>query len=244
MYIKHFLLILIAFGSCISTSYAQNSSPDSLLYSSAANKIIDYFNEAIADQSEIYNGAEYQSPLPAYKGSVYFQDKNYCTPGIISYNGTRYKNIPVLYDVFNDIMVAAARNNSSNYILRSEKVSDVYLSDHHFIYISAQNTGNLTPGFYDQLYSGKTQVLIKRIKTIKNNITSQGVEVVYKDYSDIYIKKGNTSYQVNSKGSVLDIFKDKKKELNQFLGNNKIRYNDNKEASVVKLAYYYDQITH
>src|SRR6267142_888573 len=107
MYIKHFLLILIAFGLCISNSYAQNFSPDSLLYSSVAKKVIDYFNETIADQSEIYNGAVYESPSPAYKGSVYFQDKNYCTPGVICYNGTRYKNIPVLYDVFNDIMVAA-----------------------------------------------------------------------------------------------------------------------------------------
>ena len=85
--------------------------------------------------------------------------------------------------------------------------------------------------------------MLKRTKTVTNNITSQGVEVLYKDNSDIYIKNEGNYHLVNSKGSVMDILKYKKKELNQYLKSNKISFNKNKEASITALAKYYDQVT-
>jgi hypothetical protein len=239
---KSYWIIIIASTLFVSGSYAQSSLHDSLSYTVAANKAIDYYNEAIAEQSEIYNGAAYESPAAAYKGSVYFQDKNYCTPGLVRYNGTLYKNVPVFYNSYSDIMVVASRN-LFNYILGPGKVSDVYLLNHHFIYINAENAGNLDAGFYDQLYDGKSAVLVKRTKTISNNITSQTVEVTYKDQSDIYLKKGDKYYPVNGKSAVMAIFQAKKKELNQYLKSNNIKYNRDRESSVVSLARYYDQIT-
>ncbi len=42
----------------------------------------------------------------------------------------------------------------------------------------------------------------------------------------------------------MEILKDKKRELKQFLSINKIKFNKDKEGSVAKMVHYYDQITH
>ncbi|MDB5026270.1 MAG: hypothetical protein JWP78_4025 [Mucilaginibacter sp.] len=238
MRVENFVLVFTLSGLAISNSSAQNLSPDSLLYSKAATQVIDYFNQAIADQSEIYNGAQYELYPPANKGTFYFRDKNYCIPALIRYNDTWYKDIPVLYDIYNDAMISISGNEL--YMLRPGKISDVYLLDHHFIYVDREPPGNRMPGFYDLLYQGKSQVLVKLTKKIDESKTT---EIIYEDITDIYVKKGDKYFGVNSKGSFMDIFKDKKKELNQYLKDNKINYNKDKEGTVAKLAGYYDQIS-
>ena len=240
MPVKTFLLI-IALGLLISKAIAQNALPDSTAYSEAAKQVIVHYNFVVDDQSEFYNGNEYHLYSPAHSGSAYFQDKPILTPSIVRYNGIWYRNVPVLYDRYADVMVSSLRD--SLYLLRPDKTSDIYLLGHHFIYLYNGAEKNLAPGFYDQLYSGKSEILVKRNTTVQNTVTQQTVEVNYENSDIIYIKKGGTYVQVNSKRSVLDVFKDKNKELKQYLNSSKISYKKDKEQSIAKLASYYDQLT-
>jgi len=242
MFIKSPWLIVAAVFVCISGVYAQSITPDSAFYTHAAGRAIDLFNTTIADQSEIYNGAVYEFTPKGPKGSVYLEDKNFCTPSLIRYNGTVYKNIPVMYDVFNDEMVAFSPS-SVYFILRKEKLTDVYLAAHHFVYMDAANGADINPGYYDVLYDGKTTVLVKLIKTPHKSVTENAVEVSYSDESEIYIKKSGKFIRVDSKGDVINTFADRKKELKQYLSSNKIKFNKDKEESVARLARYYDRIT-
>ena len=229
-------LILLSFNL-----QAQEFSADSVI-NSPISKAIGIYNQSIAGQSEIYNGTAYEPPPKAYKGSVYFQDRNYFSPCIIRYNGTLYNNIPVLYDVFNDLMIASSPDQF-NYILRTGKLSDVLMLNHHFIYFNNDSSNVLRSGFYDQLYARKAAVLVKRVKLVSNNITQQGVEIAYKDNSEIYVKKSGNYYQVDSKTALMNVLKDKEKELDQYLKTKKLKFNKDKEASIVALVQYYDQIT-
>ncbi len=231
------LALAIFLGLTVFKSLAQNAPEDTLLYSSTAKQVIDYFNTSIAEQSEIYNGARYELYPPANKGTFYFKDKNYCIPSLIRYNGTWFKNIPVLYDVHNDAMISVNGNNL--FVLDAERTSDIYLLEHHFIYLNTKSPDDLTPGFYDLLYDGKSQVLVKRTKLIDE---SKSTEIVYEDKTAIYVKKDNKYLPVGSKGALMDIFKNKSKELNQYLKSNKIKYNKDEEGAVARLATYYDQI--
>ncbi|MDP9046581.1 MAG: hypothetical protein M3N14_00490, partial [Bacteroidota bacterium] len=123
-----------------SRSLAQNRATDSISNGNPADRAIAFYNQIIAEQSEIYNGAFYQTPSKATKGSVYFQDKSNFTASDIRYNNRWYKNVPVLYDVFNDVMVAQSPN-LFNYILQTDKLSDVYLINHHFVYVAGEPGG-------------------------------------------------------------------------------------------------------
>ena len=230
-------LILFVLFCIVQSVHGQNALPDSAF----KNEAVDAYNAVMANQLEFYNGAEYTLYPVAYKGSAYFEGKNHCTPSLIRYNGTWYKDVPVLYDLYNDVMVAAMHD--SLYVLRADKLTDIYLLNHHFINLTQVSGGKLGPGYYDRLYNSKSQVLVKRVRTVQNNVTQQGVEVTYENKDVIYIKKGNKYYEVSSKGSVLDVFRDKKKQLKQYLNDNKIRYPSDKEGSIVMLTRYYDQLT-
>jgi len=240
MFVKSFCLVIVA-GLFVCRSSAQNASYDSLRYNAAAGQAIARYNAAIDGQSEIYNGVQYHLYPTAYKGSAYFQDKAMCMPAIVCYNGTWYKNVPVLYDMYTDEMVSEL--NDSLYTLRADKIAGIYLSGHHFVYLKSAESKNLPAGYYDELYGGTSEVLVKRARAVQNRVTQQAVEVIYENEDAIYIKKGGKYVPVNGKGSVLDVFKDKSKQLKQYLNDNKITYKKDKEASVVKLAGYYDQIT-
>jgi hypothetical protein len=179
---------------------------------------------------------------PANKGTFYFADKNYCVPSSVRFNGKWYKNVPVLYDVHNDVMVSFSGNFL--FTLNTNRISDVYLLDHHFINITDKDKNGLAGGFYDLMYSGRTEILVKRSKTVEDDLRNINfVETFYVDKSDVYARKDDRYYLVNDKSSFLDLFKDQKKALKQYMKDHKIDYKKDKESASVKLAGYYDQIT-
>ncbi len=237
MNVRSFLPI-IAISLFVIRAAAQAPSVDTLAHTETA-KVIDAYNKTVGDQSAFYNGQEYYPPAQAVKGSPFFLGAMSMQPSLICYDHTWYKDVPVFYDLLNDQMVSAARNVL--YSVRAERLSDVVLAGHHFIYLSALESENLDPGYYDQLYAGKSEVLVKRTCSVVTRAGDRTTEVFYEDRNVIYIKKGNQYVSVSSKGSALHVFKDRAKQLKQQLSANKISYGKDREGSIVKLATWYDQ---
>lgn len=242
--IKQLLTVFISVGS-VTLSHAQSSPVDTLAFEERAVFAIDYYNKNISEQAEIYNGPEYIFLPRATKGTPYLENRFEFTNSAIKYNGTWYSNVPILYDTYKDVLVATQPQNQAKYILHEEYLTDFILFGHHFVHLNAidGDQGKLRKGFYEQLYAGKTIVIGKFEKGRVETTSTQGIEVVFDDKQAYYIKKGGTIYNVSSKGSVLNVFKDKKKELNTYLSRNNINYKENKGLAMAKLAAYYDQIS-
>lgn len=237
------LIIIMAFGAAC--AQAQSPTADTTAFTQKVRYAVDYYNRNISEQSEIYNGPEYNFLPRATKGTPYFEDRFEFTNANIKYNGTWYNGVSVLYDTFKDVLVAVQPVNQAQFILHKEYLAEFDLFGHHFVHLNAISSENasINDGYYDQLYAGKTVVLCKYSKVKTETVTAQGVEVVFDDKQSFYIKKGATIYSVNSKGSVLNAFKDKKKELNAYLSRNHIDYKENKGLAIARLAAYYDQIS-
>ena len=218
---------------------AQNA-PDTLFNANAEMQVLDVYNRTIGDQKEFYNGPQYNPPAKAYRGSPYFLDSASLQPANIRYNGTWYKEVPILYDALNDLMVSVS--HSVLYSVRSEKLSDVVLAGHHFIYRPQTKYFKLTTGYYDQLYDGRSEVLVKRRRGVVKRVEQQSVQVIYEVDDVIYIKKGSDYVPVSSKQSVLSVFKNKAKQLKEYMSDNKVSFRKDNEHSIARLAAYYDQI--
>lgn len=232
------LLPIITLSLFAVRSIAQNA-PDTLLNTKAETQVVDVYNKTIGDQSEFYNGPQFNPPPKAYRGSPYFLDSASLQPANIRYNGTHYRDVPILYDAYDDLMVS--QSHSVLYSVRSEKLSDVFLAGHHFIYLTGSK---LTTGYYDQLYDGTSEVLVKRGRGVVKRVEQQAVQVIYEVDDMIYIKKGADYLPVNSKQSVLSVFKNKSKELKEYISVNKISFRKDREHSIAQLASFYDQINH
>jgi hypothetical protein len=239
----------------LNTAYVNNlfgqAPGDSSYLQSALTQTVANYNRSIGQQSRLYNGPEYELYNRSIKGNALFPlDAQSWVPGVVYYDGITYKDVPMMYDIYKDVLVAMLYNRFSAFTLLSERVHDFTLSNHHFVRIDADSlnaastTSGITTGFYDQLYGGKIEVLAKRIKTIQNSTNVTAImETYFLEKNEYYLKKGNNYYSVGSQSSFLKVLKDKKSILQQYIREHKIRFRNDPEGAMASIANYYDHLT-
>jgi hypothetical protein len=151
----------------------------------------------------------------------------------------------MLYDVYSDNLVVLLYNHYTEVVLIKEKVASFDFSTHHIVNIdtlSLPANAAIKPGFYDEIYKGKLQVLVKRSKSIQTTSGMSTLESYFSASTHYYLKKNNVYYEIDGKGSLLDILKDKKKDIQQYIRANQINYRKDPIDALVKIASYYDHI--
>jgi hypothetical protein len=227
-------------------SFAQTALTDSSSQQNALNNTLALYYGSVGKQSPLYNGMEYSFYDPTLKGTAYFLDTKAFTPGTIYYDRVLFSGVPMLYDEYSDQVVVLLYNHFTKFSLIKQKVTSFDFLDHHFVNIGADSLANNTiikPGFYDELYKGKVQVLAKRSKNIQTSTGGQGQESYFNLVQEYYIRKNNVYYSISSQGSLLDVLKDKKKDLQQYIRTNQIKFRREPEEAMVKIASYYDHLT-
>ena len=208
------------------------------------------YTKAIGEQLPLNNGPEYNfyNSLKI-KGSAYFMEMGF-TPAAVYYDGAEYKGVPLLYDLYKDQLAAILFDQYSKYLLINDRVQYFDLLGHHFININADTLSNNTAiktGYYEELYHGRSEALSKRYKLIQNYTSTTGAQEAYSYFTatkeDFFIRKDNVYYRVSSKRELLDILKGKRKQLQQYIKTNKIKFNEDSGHALADVAGYYDQIT-
>jgi len=229
------------------TAFSQSAHSDSSSQRNAFNNAVSTFYASVGNESPIYNGPEYYFYDPNIKGNAYFSDINAFTDGVVNYDGVFYNGVQMIYDLYKDEVAVLLYNHFSKFSLVSEKVKSFDFLGHHFKNIvndTIYDRDNLKSGFYDELYNGKTEVLVKRAKDIQANTSGvNGLENYFNYKKDYYFRKGRIYYSISGKGSLLNVLKDKKKELQQYIRANNIKFGDDPEDAMVKIATYYDHLT-
>jgi len=242
-----FLAALLTCAFCCLNSTAQVALSDSSSQQNALNNAISLYNTSLGIQAPIYTGPEYYFYDPHIKGNAYYSDVNGFTKGAVYYDGTLYNDISMLYDLNTDQVIVLFPSRVSKYSLLKERVKSFDFLGSHFINIGADTLSantNLKPGYYRQLYSGKSEALARYSKSIQTTTSNtNGIEGYFDFTKDYYIKKGNVYHSVRGQGSVLDVFKDKKKELKKYIKANDIEFGASPEEAMVQIATWYDHLT-
>jgi hypothetical protein len=238
-------LIVISCALINKSALGQTATNDTSVQRIALAHITDTYNTAIGQQSRLYNGPEYDLYNPNIKGNAYFSDINSFSSGTVTYDGILYKDVPMMYDLNKDVVAVMLYNKFSRFSLLKERVQSFDLLNHHFIYIRTDslNVNSINTGFYDQLYSGNLEVLVKRSKAIQSTSGTNNIETYFTSSKSFYLKKGNNYYSIGGQGTLLSILKDKKKELQQYIKANKIKFNRTPEEAMVAIAVRYDELS-
>lgn len=240
-------LIAIAFMLLGKSVLGQVAPADTTSQQTTLNYIKDTYNTAIGSQSRLYNGPEYDAYNPIIKGNANFFDKDNFVSGTVIYDDILFSDVPMIYDLNRNVLVSVLYNKFSKYILLNERVKSFDLLNHHFIHIQVDslntNTG-INDGYYDQVYKGKLEVLVKRSKSIQNMTGINSVETYFTPASrSFYLKKDNSYHSIGGQGALLAVLKDKKKELLQYIKTNKIKFNKTPEEAMVAIANRYDELS-
>ena len=216
---------------------------DTTFVASARQKAIGLYDRALRTQSRLYNGSRYVSPQYNTDLHPWFSSDDWVT-GSVFYDGKYFEDVPLMYDLYNQVLVTEHYPSGHPIQLVAEKLQYFAVAGHHFERISNESVGNSLPatGFYDVLYSGKTKVIARRQKFLREQIVSTTVERSFEDRTRYYLMRNGVFFPVKSKGSALKLMSDRKQELNKFLKQKKMRFADNRELALATLAEHYDTL--
>jgi hypothetical protein len=223
---------------------AQPAPEDSSLYQSAFAHTVDVYYRQLGDQSPLYNGRLYSGYGFAFKeGIPYFLSAEFRRESVV-YDGIRFDNIPLLYD---DLSEAVISKDQGYWLqLVNAKISSFNIAGHHFVrlVVDSLNRDLSGTGYYEVLYQGHSTVFKKTIKKIKEELSStEGVQRLILVNYRYYIRMGKAYFPVRSKKEIRDIFSDHRKEIQQFMRKNKLKFRKDKDRTLIQLTAYYDQLT-
>ncbi len=228
--------VLLILALLIGESHAQT---DSKILSAAYDNSKDAYFRALGPELGLYNGVSYKEFIQHNndEGQPYFETDQW-VEGEIYYNGMRYENVPLLYDVVNDKVVI---DHSGKLELISEKVKYFILNGHRFFRLTIPNTNSLIrTGFFELLYDGQSKLYAKWQKKRVEVIEVRDIQARYEDQNRIYIKKENKFHVVKTKSSVLQVLEDKKAILQRYCKENHLKFKDHRIESIAKMMAFYE----
>jgi hypothetical protein len=237
--LKQAAALVLGFAAANLSGKAQNNTPATLPIIVKAG---DVYNPFIEKQSRLYNGVEHQGYYFKIKGHAYFL-QNVMSIGTLVYDELEFANVPMLYDLHKDQVIVQHLDGFSKVGLISTKVRSFTLLNHHFIRLQGDSASGspVISGFYDELYTGNTKVLVKRGKFIEE-IVKDEVEREFLPVTTFFIQKEGRYYTVKTYKTLLTVLKDKAPQVKQYLRKNRIKFRKDPENTILKAAVYYDSI--
>lgn len=212
--------------------------PDSVVLSNSRKYIQSIHENVVKQTQHLYNGSEYVVVRSIDGEHPYFLSGS-PEIGSVFYRGEEFPGTPLLLDLEKEKLIISNPGYGAEMELVSEWVESFTIGSHQFIKVRGQET--LEDGFYEELYAGESQVLVKRTKSLSEKLYATNVVRKY-DVSNIYFIRYKGSYQrFKTKPELLSILTDKKKELKSFIRKNKL-FSRNREYSIVQVAHYFDSL--
>lgn len=240
--LKPYLFLLIAVTSILNKPFAQTAVADTAFYRSAIDNIIRLYTDSVGENLRLYSGTEFTGGYRSSAGHPFFE---YAEPqlGTVFYNGIRYPDVRLEYDLIRDELIFVNPANNLNIKLITQKVEGFSIQNRLFIHITEGNSMANFPGagFYELLYDkGAIQVLAKRRKRLRQAAKAEEL-AKFTQTNNYYIKKDSTYYTIDSKKSLITVFKDHKAEVTKFIQKENLNFKKDPERTIVKVVDYYTQ---
>jgi hypothetical protein len=235
---KRFFYILLICG--LSQHLAAQNADDTTLHENALNAIGVYYQN-LGEESPLYNGSEYiEYAYTLQEGHPFFQVVNFIN-GNVNVDGMIFHDVPMLYDIVKDQLIIQDFQKVYKINLPADRVRQFFLLGHLFVHLNASD--QVKTGFYDQLYKGKISLFAKREKKILEKYSNIQISKVVISQNVYYIKKDGVYYTIKNKSSLFSALKSKKKEVQQYLKANDIKFKREPERAMITAVRYYDQLT-
>ncbi|WP_442796368.1 hypothetical protein [Pelobium manganitolerans] len=217
---------------------------DSSFVAAVKKHIVNNYVSQLGSEAPIYNGKRY---LPDRRldgnGHAFFIDTEY-TKGSVVYNGYLFKDVDLQYDLVHDQLVLLNFDKFSGIILKQTYVDSFNLRGHTFVNIRPTNTKRqaIQAGYFELLYSGKTNLLAKRTKTIVETTNQYEVKRLVEQQEFYYVHKNDNYIPIRNKKDLLNLFSSKRtaKESQRYLKSQHLNFRKDKEKAMIALLQWHD----
>lgn len=230
-----FFIILLQLHLTALVAVAQQDLHDTAFAPSAASNAKSVFFKAMKGQLALFNGSEYQPYRPLGDEHPYFISEDWAM-GSIQYNGENYETVFLLYNTFTDDVIIEDANENVIQLIAA-RVASFTLDEYKFVRL---NDSTIPAGFYNLLSNGRVKLYAKRKKEFNESVSGLKITRNFIEKNRYYILKSAVFYPVRNKRSVISLFDDRKREINQFIRKNHIRFGANRENAIVMLTEFYN----
>ncbi|GAB3429477.1 hypothetical protein [Niabella aquatica] len=217
-------------------AYEQQKSP------SVAHAWDTYINYLGVD-AEIFNGRvynDYRSSL--FSGSPLLSVAQN-TLGDVVYNGIWYRNLPLMYDVYKDVLLGFKYGDNLLYEIEKSRISLFHLGEREFVHLNTASYPNAAPGFYEVLFKGgKSNVWVKYGKEYSEDLGSTSTRRILTDRVQYFIEKQGMFNRVNSARAILKQYNDKQDEMKKYIKDHGLNAKKNMYHMLKELAAFYEVI--
>ena len=194
------------------------------------------------DIQKLYNGRAWRNLYYRIKGDQFLFTTEFL-PGNVTVEGKKYSNLRIKYDIYNDELLIITDHGI---ILQMNKemidLFDMKYNDqvYYFRNLDADSLSSIS-GFINIMYEGKTSLYVKYRKEILLLAVENKYDM-FNQINRIYLEKGGTMTQVNTRREFLNLLKDHKQQVHSFIKSNKIRITRKNPESFKPVVEYYDKL--
>jgi len=203
-----------------------------------ADAILNYLAET-SEYSVLFSG-KIETPYDRrFENHPYLETAQF-VQGDLCYNQVVYQDILMRLDLYRDELIVSFPDKINRVVLEKEKFN--YAVINGFTVITSTNETKTGTTYVLQLRAGNYPVTkkyqIKVIEKYSNRGNRQSFHI--KELYFVYIN--DMAYAVNSKNSLLKLFSDRKKELNEYAKLHRLNFRKQYEQSVIALVNHYETL--
>lgn len=194
------------------------------------------------DKQLLLNGRIWRNQYSKAEGDQFFLANTFLTGSVI-FNGLRFNNLNLKYDIINDELLLSIE--SYPVIMMNKEMVDSFSLDFenrsYHIFNAGTDTSAVIRGYANVIYNGPSAVYVKYIKEL-HPLGADGRYDLINQTHHIYLKKGEIIIPVSGRRKLLYLLEDKKREIRSFMKSNRIRIRRKDPYTFVPLLRYYDSL--
>jgi hypothetical protein len=220
---------------------AQNQVSDSLLPYKITS-LENYYKKVIGSFMRPFYGTAYTFINQRAYGFPFWNTDS-MRLGSIVYDHVLYNEIPLQYDIVNQLLVTTEPQKGFLIVLLSDKINSFSIDGHHFFTIKANDSNNIIKtGYYERLINNNYSLWAKRDKEFKLPLRPDELTGNYNTVNTYYIALNEKFYTVQNKKEILSVLNDKKEAIRSFIKLNKLSFNAKIEEALIKVMAYYNTL--
>lgn len=195
-----------------------------------------------SDAQLLINGRIWRNLYGKAFGHQFFLTPESLT-GDLTFDGRKYKGLNLKYDIINDELLLAVPYKPV-IILNKEMVDSFTLRYNNRTYNiinMGADSGSVVRGYVNVLYNGQSALFVKYIKEIQPLAVDGKYDRITERHK-IFVRKDNSIIHIAGKAELMNLLRDKKKEIREFIRENNYRVERRDPYTFIPVLEFYDQM--
>jgi hypothetical protein len=215
------------------------TSPEPLQWVTASSIVIQHNP---SDKQLLLNGRIWRNQYSKAISDQFFLSNTFLKGSVI-FNGRRFNDLDLLYDINTDELILKV--DSYPVIIMNKEMVDSFnlvFGDRNYRVINAgTDSTSVLKGYVNVLYDGPSALYVKYTKTFQPMAVDGRYDIFFPENS-VYLRKDTEIVPVMGKRKLLILLEDKKKEIRHYLRSSTLRLKQKDPGTFIPILRYYDSL--